>query len=162
MTNELQLISIGSSHSFYHCCKGMPAGMRRTGMISYIVFCNDRVCYPHTLARQDRPRHRQAAAGGRYRPHGGIVAKEVNMYLLSVPNDARDNLPEGQPLCSTVMPSRMLCSPGVPAIFARELTSASISFWFSRWAFFSRSSSVVSRPLFSAKAFFPAARRRLN
>ena len=31
----------------------------------------DLVRYPHTLARQDRPSHRQAAAGGRYRPHRG-------------------------------------------------------------------------------------------
>lgn len=29
------------------------------------------ICYPHTMARQDRPGHRQAVAGGRYRPHGG-------------------------------------------------------------------------------------------
>lgn len=29
------------------------------------------ICYPHTVARQDRPNHRQAAAGDRYRPHRG-------------------------------------------------------------------------------------------
>ena len=39
-----------------------------------------------------------------------------------------------------LMPSRMLCSPGVPAIFAKEFTSALISFWFSRWAFLSQKS----------------------
>ena len=44
----------------------------------------------------------------------------------------------------SLMPSRMLCSPGVPAILASEFTRALISFWFSRWAFLRRSRSVVS------------------